>query len=929
MKDDVTVIHYRNKKTDSSAIGKTKVDEKTEVDQKISQTTSSAKMAPPTPTTDLSMSNISVAGRNEKQILESVEKIYNSLFLRSELNDVDVIKIRNSKIDVDINNLLDLMKHFGANSRELEGMWKPLLMTLTNNEKLLNYIQELSPRNAKQLFWELHRSHLTHGFHELSGKESYNKLIFSAIQTNCSALVSCLLAVGGDVNAKNAHGITPLMLAAEEGYEEILQELIDAGAELNFRNQDNETALMIAAVAGQARSLEILIDAHADLEVLGPGDRTALMMAAKEGQSESVRILVKAGAKLETRDRFEKTALMLAATEGNPESIEALMQAKADSTITDKRGRTVLMLAIDMGHAESAKVILARAPDLKDMRDRDGETAIMVAAKKGHLESVKVLIDAQVNLNLENEEKDTALTIAADAENMEVVRELTRVGARGKSGDVIFEIPREAKYVSEHWVLMNKLGMKINRLNASPEASREFLSVLTDYLRRYQDQFTGDFAKLALDMKGEGEEGVDAGGLTREFIGQMLKGIHFEIFKMAETGQHDPFDTMNNMTPEDVQICKNVGTFLSALVSGFPKERSAKIGNFFSDKFYNSLFIMCKYASEHPRAMENGFDAMNQKDKEDLVLMIADYDMDNESYREIKHCLQSEDCSDQELDALLRFVFDDFMIDKDDWVDKGIDANLMKISDEFIAYAEREGLNYQKLLNEPFTFVGQDNVTYTHEMLRDALRDALSHAEQKTLFKEKFSGSLIDAYSSACIPLVTIGQEFFNRVNKSVLNQMLAQFEVEPAKATKALSLQIQGAPFTREAFVGWLEEFPKSIAEYVNPADAKKFNPDKAVLNEKVTWLIEWCKNGINGKLATEEQMKDTLTCITGMEVVPENPVIFRLYRAQKPLTTFHTCDREVELGSQLTTQKDKEIFIETWKKHVEYALSGGFGVA
>ncbi|NCG13895.1 MAG: hypothetical protein GWP38_11185, partial [Planctomycetia bacterium] len=67
---------------------------------------------------------------------------------------------------------------------------------------------------------------------------------------------------GLDVNERNEHGMTPLMLAAGSGAElDILKVLVDSGADIRSRDDEGWTPLMLASVLTDSiENIRFLID---------------------------------------------------------------------------------------------------------------------------------------------------------------------------------------------------------------------------------------------------------------------------------------------------------------------------------------------------------------------------------------------------------------------------------------------------------------------------------------------------------------------------------------------------------------------------------------------------------------------------------------------------------------------------------------------
>jgi ankyrin repeat protein len=85
------------------------------------------------------------------------------------------------------------------------------------------------------------------------------------------ATVRALLRAGAEVDARDRHGQTALMLAAHRGYREMVEILVEGGADLNVTAKFSLSALMLAITAGHAEVARVLARAGADLRVTGSG----------------------------------------------------------------------------------------------------------------------------------------------------------------------------------------------------------------------------------------------------------------------------------------------------------------------------------------------------------------------------------------------------------------------------------------------------------------------------------------------------------------------------------------------------------------------------------------------------------------------------------------------------------------------------------
>ena len=126
---------------------------------------------------------------------------------------------------------------------------------------------------------------ITCGIISAAGTEELDltKNIFDISASGNKFEVSLTIKNGGDVNARNDFGSTPLMYAAEiNDNPEVLTVLLDAGADVNARDDDGRTPLMYAARDNDnPEVLTVLLDAGADVRAQDSESWTPLVYATK------------------------------------------------------------------------------------------------------------------------------------------------------------------------------------------------------------------------------------------------------------------------------------------------------------------------------------------------------------------------------------------------------------------------------------------------------------------------------------------------------------------------------------------------------------------------------------------------------------------------------------------------------------------------
>lgn len=167
------------------------------------------------------------------------------------------------------------------------------------------------------------------------------------------------------LDARDAYGRTPLMVAAYAQQVDAAKALVAAGADLDALDRDRYDVVTIASVADDVGILELVLSAGAKPgQTTSPYDGTALIAAAHLGHVGVVKTLIAAGAPLDHVNNLNWTALIesIVLGDGGPNHVAcltALVEAGADVNIADGNGVTPLQLARRHGYDEMVRILRA------------------------------------------------------------------------------------------------------------------------------------------------------------------------------------------------------------------------------------------------------------------------------------------------------------------------------------------------------------------------------------------------------------------------------------------------------------------------------------------------------------------------------------------------------------------------------------------
>jgi len=189
--------------------------------------------------------------------------------------------------------------------------------------------------------------------------------LFAAAARNDTTKIAKLLAAGEYAGMRDAHGRTPLHIAAYRKRHDAMRVLARATGDPNVVDADGYDIVTIAAVANDVSTLRVALDIGCSPRLVsGPESDTALIAAAQRGNEAAVRTLLRAGAPLEHVNKLGYTALGAAVALGDggrryAATVKVLVAAGANVNIADRTGATPLAMARKRGYSQLASLLQA------------------------------------------------------------------------------------------------------------------------------------------------------------------------------------------------------------------------------------------------------------------------------------------------------------------------------------------------------------------------------------------------------------------------------------------------------------------------------------------------------------------------------------------------------------------------------------------
>ena len=253
-------------------------------------------------------------------------------------------------------------------------------------------------------------------------------------KTASVADIDIYLAAGGDINARDDIGRTPLHSSLMGGNVVATQHLIEQGAQVDARDKNGESGLHLAASRGDTSidAVRVLLDA-APASLLNQQDqtgKTALHHTAYCDGCLVAKELIARGADTEACDKYGWTTLHLASRIGVVETAKALLEMEANIEALTPDGETPVQIASYYGRYRMVQFLASAGATIDDACNLTENAALFAAAEYDHVDKLEAALATGVaDIDCQDLKGNTALHLAAMWGSVDAVAALIKAGA--------------------------------------------------------------------------------------------------------------------------------------------------------------------------------------------------------------------------------------------------------------------------------------------------------------------------------------------------------------------------------------------------------------------------------------------------------------------------------------------------------------------
>ncbi|XP_056125405.1 ankyrin repeat and EF-hand domain-containing protein 1a isoform X2 [Rhinichthys klamathensis goyatoka] len=259
--------------------------------------------------------------------------------------------------------------------------------------------------------------------------EGYGVLHLVSVANNPDML-EFLVAQGARPDVQDRRGRTPLMLAAELGYDGIVSLLAKKNADMKLVDKDGKGLLFycIHPTKRHMRCLQVALKGNIDVNNVSETGMPVFLLACEQAQDcegMCLSILERGADPNATNQKTGLTALMEATRAGAIGLVRAILKKGGNVNALDKKRFHSAHFAAEKGFFEIIKVLSAYATDF-GVVTTEGDTPLHFAASGGYTDCCRFLAQRGCNPKLKNQEGLLPRQIAKEFGHKATVKELKK-----------------------------------------------------------------------------------------------------------------------------------------------------------------------------------------------------------------------------------------------------------------------------------------------------------------------------------------------------------------------------------------------------------------------------------------------------------------------------------------------------------------------
>ncbi|KAL7621996.1 hypothetical protein AAE478_007497 [Parahypoxylon ruwenzoriense] len=243
-----------------------------------------------------------------------------------------------------------------------------------------------------------------------------------AARNGFTRVAGTLISHGASATAKDGNGATPFLAAVNSGNLKLIQHFLEDAQQRGGKNEQGDdnnntlpaldepdnnqlTPLISALDNGFLEIASLLMENNAKVDVKDSRGYTPMCLAAEKGFSDLLGRILEHHVHQHSEDDLKLAALETAVSKGHAACVSVLLDRE---TFQPGIIRALLGDAVHENHVEVIKILLKRKPTHGALSE-----PFLYAAIHGNVEIIDLLLDAGADKDYQDSDKNTALQIAA------------------------------------------------------------------------------------------------------------------------------------------------------------------------------------------------------------------------------------------------------------------------------------------------------------------------------------------------------------------------------------------------------------------------------------------------------------------------------------------------------------------------------------